>query len=56
MKKISVTITQTYNFVKNRNCESCHLYGYCDYVDGTECEFGTVGGYECEDEYIEQNY
>lgn len=54
MKSIKLRITQTYNFVKNGDCESCALFDYCNEIDDTECEGGTAGHYECENEEVEQ--
>lgn len=54
MKTIKIKIERTFQFVKGGDCESCDLYDYCSEVDNQDCELGTVGHYEEDDEEIEQ--
>ena len=54
MDSIKIKIERTYKFVKGGDCEGCDLFELCNDVDGQDCELGTVGHYEEDDEQIEQ--
>lgn len=53
---IKVKIERTYKFVKDRErgCDFCGLYDFCNDVDWNECEGGEKGHYKIDDENIEQ--
>lgn len=54
MKDIKLRITLTYNFVKGKDCTGCHLIDYCNELNDLDCEEGTMGHYECDEEELEQ--
>lgn len=54
MDSIKIKIERTYKFVKGGDCEGCDLFDLCNDMDGQDCELGTVGHYEEDDEQIEQ--
>jgi hypothetical protein len=54
MSLIKIKIERTYKFVKGGSCDKCDLFYLCNEVDWQDCELGTVGHYEEDDEQIEQ--
>lgn len=54
METIKVKIERTYKFVKGKDCDNCDLYDLCNEVNWNDCQEGTAGHYEIDDEQIEQ--